>query len=234
MAITDLRMNVLSIVNEVQRKLGLNPVTTLSATKISVELVDHINDVVDDISDFGNWMEQLTTAKVTASTSVASYSIGVSGVVKSIGDIYISTRRGPLRSVDIDTMRVLTAVTALGQPSQYAIFGTDSNGNPKIRVRPTPDVSQNGAVFSILYYLKPSIYTTSDATTIVPFPSRVVVLGTLAAYTLRESGGAETPLYQMYFQQYTMAKKNAFSRMNGDTGWDVSFTPGNTSRGWRR
>lgn len=234
MAITDLRMNVLGIVNEVQRKLGLDPSSTLTANKISKELVDHINDVVDDISDFGNWMEQLATAKVTAQTSVATYSIGVSGVVKSIGDIYLSTRRGALSSVDIETMRILTAVTALGQPSQYCIFGTDSNGNPSLRVRPIPDVSQNGSVFSVLYYLKPSIYTTSDASTVVPFPSRVVVLGTLAAYTLRESGGAETPLYQMYFQQYMEGKKSAFRRMNGDTGWGVSFTPGNTSRGSRR
>lgn len=234
MAITDLRMSVLSIVNEVMRKIGLDPVTVLGSNKISIELVDHINDVVDDISDFGNWMEQLATAKVTAHTSVATYSIGVSGVVKSIGDVYLSTRRGPLRSVDIDTMRVMTRTTAMGQPSQYAIFGTDTNGNPSLRVRPTPDTSQEGAVFSVLYYLKPSIYTTGDSATIVPFPSRVVVLGVLAAYTLRESGGAETPMYQMFFNQYLQAKKNAFGRMNGDTGWDVSFTPGNTNRGWRR
>lgn len=234
MAITDLRMSVLSIVNEVLRKLGLDVVTVVAANKISKELVDHINDVVDDISDFGNWMEQLATAKVTAVTSTATYSIGVSGVVKSIGDIYLSSRQGPLTSVDIDSMRVMTRSTVMGSPSQYAIFGTDSNGNPSIRVRPTPDSNTNGDVFSILYYRKPSIYTTSDGATIVPFPSRVVVLGTLAAYTLRESGGAETPMYQMYYNQYLQAKKNAYGRMNGNTGWDVSFKPGNTSRGWRR
>lgn len=234
MAITDLRMSLLNIVNEVQRKLGLNTTAALNSTKVSTELVDHVNDVVDDISDFGNWMEQLATAKVTALTSVATYSIGVSGVVKSIGDIYLSTRRGPLSSVDIDTMRILTRTTTMGQPSQFCIMGTDSNGNPSIRVRPTPDSSNNGSLFSILYYLKPSIYTVSDGSTIVPFPSRVVILGTLAAYTLRESGGAETPLYQMYFQQYMQAKKNAYARMNSGTGWDVNFTPGNTNRGWRR
>lgn len=233
MAITDLRMSVLSIVNEVQRKLGLDT-SALAANKVSKELIDHINDVVDDISDFGNWMEQLATAKVTALTSVATYNISVSGVVKSIGDIYLSSRQGPLVSIDIDTMRILTRSSAIGSPSQYSIFGTDSNGNPSIRVRPTPDSNTNGDVFSILYYKKPSLYTTSDTSTIVPFPSRVVVLGTLAAYTLRESGGAETPLYQMYYNQYLQAKKNAYGRMNGNTGWDVSFTPGNTNRGWRR
>jgi|SRR5665213_1068720 len=232
MAITDLRFTVLQTVNEVQRKLGLNT-TTLTGNKVSIELIDHINDVVDDISDFGNWMEQLTTCEITAQTSVRDYSIVVSAVVKSIGDVYLSTRRGPLRSTDLDTMRIMTRTTSLGTPSQFVIFGTDANGNPVLRVRPTPDVSTGGAMFSVLFYRKPSIYTTSDSATLIPFPSRVVVLGTLAAYTLRESGGAETPLYQMYYQQYTEAKKSAYNRFNGNTGWDVSFTPGNPSR-WKR
>ena len=54
MAITDIRFTVLQVVNEVQRKLGLNTTPTLLTNKISIELVDHINDVVSDLSDFGN------------------------------------------------------------------------------------------------------------------------------------------------------------------------------------
>lgn len=233
MSIGDIRFTVLQTVNEVQRKLGLNTTTTLSANKVSVELVDHINDTVADISDFGNWMEQITTCMITAAVSVRDYTITASGVVKNIGDIYLSTRRGPLRSVDIDTMRILTRTTSLGQPSQYCIYGTDSNGNPVLRVRPTPDASQDGSMFSVLYYLKPSLYTTSDAATVIPFPSRVVVLGVLARYTLRESGGAATDLYNMFFNEYLQAKKNAFARFNSATGWDLSFTPGNSNR-WKR
>lgn len=233
MSISDLRMTVLQTVNEVQRKLGLDATGSLSANKISKELVDHINDTVDDISDYGNWMEQLTTCRVTAQVSVMDYQINVSAVVKSIGDIYLTSRAGALRSVDIETMRILTRTTALGTPSQYCIFGTDSNGNPLIRVRPMPDTNTDGSMFSILFYQKPPIYTTSDGAIVIPFPSRVVVLGTLASYTLRESGGAETPLYQMYYNQYLEAKKRAFRRMNGDTGWNVSFRPGILGR-WKR
>lgn len=221
-------------VNEVQRKLGLNPTPNLSTNKVATELIDHINDVVDDLSDFGNWMEELTTAKVTAMTSVQDYVVQSSGVIKNIGDIYISTRRGPLRSVDIDTMRIMTRVTSYGQPSQFCIFGVDSSSaQPIVRVRPTPDSSQNGSMFSILYYLKPSLYTTSDTNTIIPYPSRVVVLGVLARYTLRESGGAPDERYQVFQQGYETARKNALNRFNSDTGWDVSFTPARTYR-WRR
>lgn len=233
MSIGDIRFTVLQTVNEVQRKLGLTATTTLAANKVAVELVDHINDVVDDLSDFGNWMETLATTQVTALTSIQDYTISVSGVVKNIGDIYISDKSGPLNSVDIDTMRVMTRVTSMGQPSQYCIFGTDTNGNPIIRVRPTPDTSQNGALFSILYYTKPSLYTTSDASTVIPFPSRVVVLGTLARYTLREAGGAPSEMYQMFYNQYLQARSTALNRFQGDTGWDVSFRPSMTKR-WRR
>lgn len=237
MASSDLRFTVLQIVNEVQRKLGLSTTSTLTANKVATELVDHVNDTVDDLCDFGNWMETLSTAKVTARVSVRDYVIESSGVVKNIGDVYLSTRRGPLRSVDIDTMRIMTRTTALGQPSQYCIFGVDASSyQPIIRVRPTPDTSNAGGLFSILYYKKPSQYSAAanaDAATVVPYPARVVILGTLARYTLRESGGAQTEMYQVYQQDYIKARQTALNRFNSDTGWDLSFAPGRKSR-WHR
>lgn len=233
MTIGNIRFTVLQTVNEVQRKLGLSP-SALNANLVSQELVTHINDVVANLSDFGNWQECLATAKVTAQTSVRDYQIPTSAVVKNIGDIFISNRAGPLNSVDIQTMRIMTRTTAYGQPSQFCIFGTDSNGNPNIRVRPIPDSSTNGALFSILFYTKPPIYTVSDGSVVIPFPSRVVVLGTLAAYTLRESGGSQTDMYTQYYNAYLEARRSALNRFNGDTGWDISFTPGYGGRRWRR
>lgn len=225
MSIGDIRYTVLQTVNEVQRKLGLSE-TSLNANKVSKELVDHVNDVVDELSDFGNWMECIATAKVTALTSVRDYTIQTSAVVKNIGDIFLSNRRGPLSSVDIQTMRILTRTTAVGQPSQFCIFGTDSNGNPVIRVRPTPDINTNGSMFSILYYTKPPRYTTADSAVVIPYPARGVVLGTLAKFTLRESGGAPDDKYTMFFNQYKEWERQALNRFNFDTGWDVQFTPG--------
>jgi hypothetical protein len=233
MTIGDIRYTVLQTVNEVMEKLGLDTVSSLTSNKVSRELVKHINDVVDDLSDFGNWMEVLATTRVTAQVSVRDYYFTVSGVVKNVGDIYLSNKRGPLQSVDIQEMRIMTRATAMGQPTQFCIFGTDTNGQPIIRVRPTPDASQDGQLFSILYYKKPSLYTTADAATVIPFPSRVVVLGVLAAYTLRESGGAETPMYQMFYKQYLEKRREAYNRFNGATGWDVSYVP-NRGGGFKR
>lgn len=234
MSSSNLRYTVLQTINEVQRKLGLSETSSLNGNKVARELVDHINDINDDLSDFGNWMETLTTAKVTAQTSVRDYVIETSGVIKNIGDIYISTRRGPLTSTDIQTMRILTRTTTMGQPSQFCIFGVDASSyQPIIRVRPTPDQSNAGAIFSILYYTKPSQYTLDDAETVIPFPARVVVAGVLAAYTLRESGGSQTDMYQVYQKDYMEGRAKALNRFNSDTGWDVSYGPGRRNR-WRR
>lgn len=231
MSLGDIRFTVLQTVNEVQRKLGLDE-TSLTANKISKELVAHINDVVSDISDFGNWMEAMVSANVTAVTSVQDYSVVTSAVIKNIGDIYISNRQGPLNSLSVEDMRIQTRVTSRGVPSQYCIFGTDSNANPLLRLHPIPDSSTSGSLISILYYTKPPMYTTADSSVVIPFPARMVVLGTLAAYTLRESGGAPTPMYQAYYQQYIDSRKTNLNRFNGNTGWSLSFRPGNMTR-WR-
>lgn len=234
MSLSDVQYTVLQTVNEVQRKLGLNE-TSLIANKLAVQLVDHINDVVDDLSDYGNWQEVLATSMVTAVSGQRDYQIRTSAVVKNIGDIYFTNRQGPLFGINIDEMRILTRTTTMGQPTQYCIFGTDANANPNIRFRPTPGSSEAGKMFSILYYVKPSRYTTSDASTVIPFPARVVVLGTLARYTLNESSGAPTPQYQQYFNDYLQYRQMALNRYNFDTGWNLSFTPGKRTgrRNWR-
>lgn len=233
MSISDIRFTVLQTINEVLRKLGLDPVGAVTANKISKELVDHVNDVVSDLSDFGNWMETMVSAVVTAQTSVMDYTINTSAVIKNIGDIYISTRSGPLSNVSVQEMRILTRTISMGTPSQFTIYGTDVNGNPVIRVRPMPDTSQDGALFSILYYTKPPIYTIADGDVVIPFPARAVVLGVLASYTLRQSSGAPNDMYSMFFKQYVEERKSNLNRFNSDTGWDVQYTPTRSNR-WRR
>lgn len=224
MGLGDVRYTVLEIVNQVQRKLGLSE-TALNANKVSKELVDFVNDVCNDMSDFGNWQEMLTSANVTAVSGQSDYSIQTSANVKNIGDIFFSQRTGPLRNVTVQDMRIMTRVTSVGQPTQYTVFGTDANANPNIRVRPTPSTNEDGAVFSIVYYIRAPQYTVNDAATVVPFPGDVVVNGTLAWALLNESGGAPTDRYTKTYQVYLESRKEALNRFNGDTGWEINFTP---------
>ena len=230
MSLTELRYTVLQVVNEVFRRVSLNEVGTLTANKLSREMVDHINDTVSDLSDYGNWQETLVTANITAQSSVANYSINTSAVVKNIGDVFLSTRAGPLLAVSVDEMRIMTRVTARGNPTQYSVFGVDAQGNPNIRFRPTPVSGNLPATFSILYYIKPPMYTTADASVVIPFPARVVVAGTIARYLLAESEGAPTEQYKMYYNDYLEGRKTSLNRYNFDTGFNIAFTPGQAGR----
>lgn len=227
MGIGDIRYTVLQTVNEVFRKLGLSAVTSVNDNTLSIQMVDFINDICTELSDYGNWQEMLVSANISARVSVTDYTIPTSGNVKNIGDIYFTQRTGPLRHVTLEDMRILTRVTAVGIPTQYTVFGTDvSSGNPIIRVRPMPVSAQTvGGVFSVLYFQTPPRYTTSDSALVIPFPSRVVVLGVLAKAVLNESEGAMTDRYTKTYQDYLTARKEALNRFNGDSGWSVSFRP---------
>lgn len=232
MGVGDIRYTVLQVVNEVQRKLGLTPTSSTTYNKVATQYVDFINDICNDLSDFGDWQEMLVTANVTCHSSVRDYVINTSANIKNIGDFYFSGRRGPLRNVTIDDMRVMTRVTAYGTPTQFTIFGIDaSTANPILRVRPTPMPSDEGGLFSILYFARPPLYVagTNDAT-VIPFPARIVVLGVLARAILNESEGAPTERYQTTYQTYVSSRKEALNRFKGDTGWDTSFVPSRPRR----
>lgn len=233
MGLGDVRYTVLETAQEVFRKLGLDAPTSLTSNKLSTQMVDFINDVCNDLSDFGNWQETLTSVNVTAVSGQSDYTVSTSANIKNIGDIYFigsATRTGPLRNVTVEEMRILTRSTATGTPSQYTIFGTDSAANPNIRVRPQPGSTEEGKLFSILCYIRPPRYSTSDGSVVIPYPARVVVLGALARAVLNESGGAPTNKFTAFYQEYLQARKEALNRFNGDTGWSVAFTPSLTTR----
>lgn len=225
MGLGDIRFTVLQVVNEVQRKLGLTATSSSSTNSQSVLILDFINDVCSDLSDFGNWQEMLVSSNVTAVSGQNVYSISTSSNIKNLGDIYFSDRTGPLRYVTVQDYRIMTRVTSTGSPSQFTVFGTDNNGNPEIRVRPTPSSTEDGSLFSIIYYIRTPVYTTSNDASVIPFPGQIVVDGVLAMALLNESGGSPTDHYTKVYQNYLEGRKEALNRFNGDTGWDINFTP---------
>lgn len=230
MGVGDVRYTVLQTVNEVFRKLGLAAINSLSANKLSIQTVDFVNDICNELADTGNWQDMLVSANITAVSGQQDYTVSTSANIHNIADLYFSQRKGPLRNVTIDDMRIMTRVTITGTPTQYTIFGTDVNANPVIRVRPKPAASEDGGLFSVLYYVRTPLYSTADGNTVIPYPSRVVVLGVLAKVILNESGGAPDNKYQTTYQAYLDSRKESLNRFLGDTGWDISFVPSLISR----
>jgi len=233
MGIGDIRFTVLQTVQEIFRKLGMDAPGTLAANKISIEMVDYINDTCNDLSDFGNWQETVVSANIPVSSGVIDYSVSTSANIKNFGDIYLvvsGTRTGPMRYVRNDEMRLLQRSSASGEPRDFTLHGTDANGNPNIRVRPIPASAYNNAQFSTHYYTRPPRYTTSDASLVIPFPSRVIVQGCYARYLLNESGGSPTDKYTAAQSDYLSMRKEALNRFMGDTGYEIRFTPSSRYR----
>lgn len=223
MAESDFKVTVIGAINEVRRKSKLPAVSTIDQDSDSVIKLHYLNDVISDLSDHANWQELYREAIVSVATSVRSYS--VSGVVvQNIHEVAISTSIAPLRKRGIDEIRQLQRSNSLGEPTAWCLKGVTSEGNPIIELDRWP-TSDNTGYFNIGYYLKPSVYTTADASATVPFPGRVVVQGLLTKTILDESDGDASQRYALNLQIYEDMKQQSYNRFNGDAGGDVNFMP---------
>lgn len=224
MAETDFKVTVIGAINEVRKKSKLPPVTTIDQDSDSALKLHYLNDVVSELSDYGNWQELYREAIVSIATSVREYA--VSGVVvQNIQEVAISTRQSPLKRLDIVDMRLLQRVGNTGEPNHWCIKGVTSEGNPIISVDRWPTSNDTG-YFNIGYYLKPVVYTTADASATVPFPGRLVVQGLLTKTILDESDGEPGNRYLTNAQVFKDMKDESFNRFNGDSGGDINFRPG--------
>lgn len=234
--LADTRKSYIQLFNEVRRKLGVNEITTLGQDKLGLAMIDYMNDVIAEISDFGDWQEMYreeSFAFVTANSSTSDWVFNTSVATKNIHEIQFGTQIAPLRLVTLDDIRRLNRVNAFGVPTQFALVGVDNvtTGNPRVRVFPTPTTAQASANFNLAYFKKPALITTADTSSIPEFPSRMIAQG-LLAYTLRdEERGNQSQEWQ---DEYAIFKKmvgETFNRFNGDTGSDTYFIP---PRGGRR
>lgn len=226
-SILDLRNTVLEIVNEVRRKLGVNTIATLTDDKLTTSLIDYLNDVIDYISDFGDWQERREEISVTASSSVFSYLINTSAPLKNISDIYFGDTVAPLRYVEIEDMRRFRRTRGIGQPRNWTINGVDNvtTGNPYVEVYPMPGANEAGTAFNLLVYTRPAQYTTSSGALVVPFPARMIVAMLLALALFDESRGTQNLDYRQQLSQFDEMIKETLNRYNGDSAGDPKFTP---------
>lgn len=229
MALEDFKVTVLQAINETRKKQKLSQVSTIEQDSDSLVKLDYLNDVISDLSDYGDWREQYREYIVSVQTSVRDYA--VSGVViQSIEEVALSTRTGELPRRDLEDLRRLQRNNSVGEPTQWSIKGITSEGNPILTFDRWPTAVNSSSYFKIAAYEKPAVYTTAHATETIPFPGRVVVQGLLCAAILDESDGEPTSRYAANLEIYENMKKEAFNRYNGDTGASVYFKPGRGKR----
>ncbi len=231
--LADTRKSYIQLFNEVRRKLGVNEISTLAQDKLGQAMIDYMNDIIAEISDFGDWQEMYREESFACSASVYDYVFNTSVATKSIHEIQFGTQIAPMWLVTLDDIRRLNRVAAYGVPTQYAFVGVDNviTGNPRVRVFPTPVTAQTSATFNIAYFKKPALITSADTSSIPEFPSRMIAQG-LLAYSLRdEERGNQSQQWQ---EEYSIFKKmvgETFNRFNGDTGSDTFFIPPRGRRG---
>jgi hypothetical protein len=225
MAASDVRKTILEIINEARQKFALGVITSLSADLDSKLMVELLNDVVDEVSDYGNWKEMIREVQVTASVSVSDYSVETSALVKNIHEISFDTDISPMWLTTFDDILRLNRSGTFSRPRQWAIVGVDEYANPKIRVFPTPSSVENNKVFKVTYYQKPRQYTTADASVIPEFPAGMLVAGLVAAKSLEESGGVPTQQYAAYSSIFQKGIKDTYNRFNADSGSNTFFKP---------
>lgn len=229
MAITDVRLTVIQIINQVQRRLGLTETSTIVATKHATMLLELLNDVIDEISDYGDWQQMFREANVTASSSVGTYEIAVSAQVKNISEIVFGDDIAHLENRSIEDIRRLQRLSSFGVPRQFAIVGV-SGVNPLFRVYPVPNSATISAdtksgIFDIAYYKKPRLLTTADVSAVPAFPGKLLTQGLYAKAIMEENGGEATNQYQIAYGEYERIKRESLNRLNADTGTDIYINP---------
>lgn len=225
MGISNIRLDALGIVNEVERKLGLSTSSSLTTTNFTRVLVHLLNDVIDEVSDFGDWQQMFREATLTAQSSVGTYELAVSGEVKNIYEVVWGTDAAPLEVRTIPDIRRLQRISSYGTPRQFAVVGV-SGVNPLFRVYPVPT---SAGTFDIAYFKKPRLLdaaVSADVSATPAFPSRVLVQGLYAKALLEENGGQPTGEYQTAYAEYLRMRKEALNRFTYDTGSDdIYFVP---------
>lgn len=225
--LADTRKSYIQLFNEVRRKLGVNEIATLGADTLGMAMIDYMNDVLAEISDFGDWQEMYREESFACSSSVSDYVFNTSVATKNIHEIQFGTQIAPLWLVTLDDIRRLNRVRAFGVPTQWATVGVDNvtTGNPRVRVFPTPVTAQVSSVFNISYFKKPAIITTADTSSIPEFPSRMIAQGLLALTLKDEERGAPSPQWAQEYAIFQRMMEETYNRFNGDAGSDSFFIP---------
>lgn len=232
MPITDLRQTVLQVINIVERKMGISPSATLTATSFTQALLDLLNEVVADIAEDGERKELYFSTVVTAQSSVADYAVDpTGGLVHHIYEVSQSARgNAPLTPVNLSEINLLNRTNSFGVSNQWHIVSANASGQPVTRVFPTPGANENGDLFTFVGFLKPPIYTTADASVVPVFPANVLWQGLHARALLEENGGEPTREYQVALAMYEKAKMQDLNRFTVDNGPTVQFMPNRRSR----
>jgi len=219
------KKTVLQIINEVEKKMGFTPSQSLVQRRTTTVYLQLLNEVITIIDNHGDWMERYDEIVTFASAGVLQYEIPVSAPIKRVQEVRFEGRVPKLMITDHSQLRSLISLGNTGQPNQYNVFGTDNNGNPIIRVYPTPNETFNNKKITFVVYNKTPNYTTNDAAMVPPFSANLLIKGLYFKALLEANDGGENPATEQAGREFTLELNEELNKYTNDTDDDIQFNP---------
>lgn len=192
-------MTYLNLVNSVLRKLREDTVGTVDETDYSQLIGDFVNDAKRVVENAWDWTVLRDEVEIETLSGQAKYAITGYGTRGEIFGVFDTTNKCELRQRDKAFIRKQkhTADALLGQPTYYALNGTDTSGDTYLELYPTPDATYDVVVDAVLRGSE--LENDADDTLL---PSAPIVQYAFA-YALRERGetGGQTAAEQLIYAQ---------------------------------
>jgi hypothetical protein len=230
-------MDIGDVINSVRTRVGLNEVAKTTAAlsdKFGKAAQTLLNEVLQEISNQGDWQEMVTAVQQAIACSVTNYSLCAtntwpSNLCKNIYEIAVSATPQPLRYCNLAAMNRYQRGGSTGEPRFWTVKGVDENRNPRWEVWPTPATADADKKFIITYFLRPKIQTLVHlsgstvegrvvASADCPFDSQLVINGLYTRVLEEEAGGGASRESMACYRTYTMQMQEELNRYNADSG----------------
>lgn len=234
MPVGQVRQSALEIINAVRLRQSLLGVSNFEADSHTNLLLRLLNEVIEEVTDAGDWPQLYREHDITITSSVTRYVVTPSsGNVKNIRDIGYANRSYPLQWISVEEMRQLRrgSRASTGAPIFAAIMGM-SGSDPFFDVHPMP-ITADVTTMSVAYYKMPRLTVTADSTSgYVPvWPASLLIQGLYAKALLDENDGLKTPEYLGAYEEYQRMLTEVMNRLGADTGPNyLKVSPGQTRR----
>jgi hypothetical protein len=225
MAITDSRMSVLEIINEVEQYIGVTPSKTLVANKGVRKRLSLLNAVIAEINSAGDWEEDYFEKEFTLALNQNTITFSNSDNLKRIAEVRFEFIPSPLITVQKERMRLLRSLNQSGSPRQWCINGVDNNGNPVLTFNPKVGPQHVGKKMFVYGYKKPEIYTGNDPDLVPNYPATLVIKGLHYKVMLEIFDGAQTAPIKRLEEEYFTSMQENLNRFTNDSGSTFIFRP---------
>lgn len=190
-------MTYLQLVNAVLRRLREEQVTTVNESDYSQLVGDLVNEAKKLVEDSWDWSGLRNTFNITTIAGTNEYALTDYGIRSEIFQVFNETDDNVLNKMPLRDIRKrdLLSNAQTGDLRGFAMTGTDSNGDIKIRLYPTPDAVKTVSVYGV----KRTEDLVDDADTVAVPANCIVAWAYSYALVERGESGGQTGAEQAFF-----------------------------------